>query len=198
MYKSFWKFHSAPAEGKIRAYINALWSGVAACAFFTAYAGYINYRMSSIEGYLVSHSTQTVQASVTRVFSQSHWLTKHPWCAIFVEASFMDPISGRKFSLTGPDHYGFLGSQIEWSDCDDRYGPIDYGRKLAVGDHVPAVYAIVDPNINRPGWIDYSFRLHRGWLACWVALSMTVLLTVVTTTYGRIAGSKARRWRQGF
>ena len=187
MYRNSWNFRANPA-GKLTM-TNALWFCVTACAFFTAYVNYVTYRQSSINDYLVSHPTQTAQATVTKVFSEDHWLTKHPWCAIFVEASFTDPTSGRKASLTGTDHYGFIGTHIQWSDCDDRLAPVGHGRKIAVGDHVPVVYAIANPLVNRPGWMDYGFQVRRGWPVCWTALGITVLLTIVTMRYRRSARS---------
>ena len=188
MYRNAWQSRSIPV-GKMAAYNAALWFSVAACAFFTAYVYYLTYRQSSINDYLVSHPTQTAQATVTKVFSSSHWLTKHPWCGIFVEASFTDPTSGRKASLTGPDHFGFMGTHIEWSDCDAHSGPIDYGRQLAVGDHLPVVYSIANPSVNRPGWMDYGIQVRRGRLVCLIAVGITVLLTIVTIGYRRIARS---------
>jgi hypothetical protein len=181
VYRDPWQSPSNPVERR-RAYTIALWFGVAACAFFTAYVAYISYRMFAINDYLVTHPTQTAHATVTKVFSRDHRLTKHPWCAIVFEASFTDPMSRRRFSLTGPDHYGFVGTHIEWSDCDDLIGPIDYGRKLSVGDDVPVVYAVANPSVNRPGWIDYGVRIHTGTVACSIALGMTFLL------YGRGPG----------
>lgn len=175
---------------KAKAYSFALWLAVVACGSFTTYVFYIDHRLSVVNDYLLSHPTQTTQATVTRVFSKARWFSKHPWCAIYIEASFKDLQTGRIVSLAGPDHYGLVGTRIQWAECDDRGGPIDYGRSLVVGDRLPVIYSVANPSMNRPGWLDYSTQLRRGRPVRAIALGLTVLLLLVTFVHRRIARAK--------
>jgi hypothetical protein len=143
-------------------------------------------RAWQVDNYLQTHATRSAQALVTRV-------SKHNYrsCQITFEADFTVPESGRHFRLRSPGKSGYVGTEIPWAPCGSP-GPIDLGRRMAVGDRVPVLYAVDDPGVNRPGWTDYEQVVDHGWPLRWLFLGMALGLTTFAIVYRNGAPSSPR------
>jgi hypothetical protein len=165
-----------PAEQR-RQNLQSLWifAGVswlfASCVYFPLVQAW------RVDNYLQTHPTRSVQALVTRV-------SKHTYrsCQITFEAGFTVPESGKHFRLQSPGKSGYVGTEIAWAPCGSL-GPIDLGRRITVGDRVPVLYAVDDPEVNRPGWTDYEQVVERGWPLRWLFLGMALGLTTFAIVY---------------
>ncbi len=168
----------SPAEQR-RQNLQSLWifAGVswlfALCVYFPLVQAW------RVDNYLQTHPTRTVQALVTRVI-------KHTYrsCQITFEAGFADPESGKRFRLQSPGKSGYVGTEISWAPCGSP-GPIDLGRRIAMGDRVPVLYAIDDPDVNRPGWTDYEQVVEPGWPLRWLFLGLALVLTTLAAVVYR-------------
>jgi hypothetical protein len=155
----------------------ALWIAAGVLWLFTAFVHFTFFQQWRADNYLRRHPTQSAQASVTRVISNPGRT-----CLITLEADFQVPGSGARFQLTGPGKNGYVGADVLWAPCGRR-GPIDFGRRVAVGDRVPVLYAVDDPAMNRAQWIDYPQRMERVRAFRWILVSLALVLTTCTIAY---------------
>lgn len=157
----------------------SLWVFAGVSWLFAACVYYPLFEAWRVDGYLEAHPTHSVQALVTRV-------TQHSYrsCQITFEASFVAAESGTRFRLKSPGKSGYVGTEIAWASCGSP-GPIDLGRRIAVGDRIPVLYAIDNPDVNRPGWSDYGTMVEQGWPVRWFFLGLAVVLTTLAAVaYG--------------
>ena len=162
----------SPAEQR-RQNLQSLWIFVGVSWLFALCVYFPLFQSWRFDNYLQTHPTRSAQALVTHV-------TMHIQrsCQITFEAGFADPVSGKRFQLQGPGRSGFVGTDIAWAPCGQP-GPIELGRRIAVGDRVPVLYALDDPAVNRPGWTSYAQVVKGGWPLRWFLLGLALVLTTL-------------------
>lgn len=170
-------------------YAFALWLIVGLSSLFTFWQLLITYQSWSINRYLLKHENHSGSALVTSV---ARITQRGGTCGIYIAAEFTDPSTGKRISVMGPGPHGVIGKKVAWMACRAIDRPSAYQKALSVGDNVEVVYAVSEPSVNRPVWIDYDSRNSRVWLMPWISVSVTFGVLTLAIFYTQL--TKSRRW----
>lgn len=149
----------------------AFWIAFVFAGVFALWQVVLTYQSWSIQNALLRHQTQKGEAVVTRVSSLNR---RGGWCTIEIWAEI--PVAGSTpISIKGPGGYlSLIGRQMDWFDCRTRERPAAYTKMIAVGDRIPVFYAIDDPSVNRPAWVDYPAMESRVRFMPVISLALAV------------------------